>query len=81
MAKKGQRSISEIRNSTSGIALVTDSASDIAADIAREYKISVIPIYIHYNSKEFRDGIDIKPDDIYRLQMEEKVVFWVCGPN
>ena len=75
MAKKGQRSNTDIRKDISKIALVTDSASDVSAEIAREFNISIIPIYIHYNSKEFRDGIDIEPDEIYRLQMEEKAVF------
>jgi DegV family protein with EDD domain len=81
MAKKGQRSNIDIRKDISKIALVTDSASDITADIAREFNISIIPIYIHYDSKEFRDGIDIDPDEIYRLQMEEKAVFSTSAPS
>jgi DegV family protein with EDD domain len=81
MVKKGQRSISGVRKDSNKIALVTDSASDITADIAKEFNISIVPIYIHYNSKEFRDGIDIESDEIYRLQKEEKVVFSTSSPS
>jgi DegV family protein with EDD domain len=81
MAKKGQRSISGVRTDSNKIALVTDSASDITTDIAKKHNISIIPIYIHYNGKEFRDGIDIESDDIYRLQKEEKAVFSTSSPS
>ena len=81
MAKKGQGSIAKIRKDISKIALVTDSASDITAEIAGEFNISIIPIYIHYDNREFRDGIDIEPDEIYRLQMEEKAVFSTSAPS
>ena len=56
-------------------AVVTDSASDISAEVATEYNISVIPIYIHYNGKEFKDGVDIDSSKIYRLQKEKKAIF------
>jgi len=81
MAKKGQGSISGVRKDSHRIALVTDSASDITTDIAKELNISIVPLYIHYDSKEFRDGIDIESDEIYRLQMEEKAVFSTSSPS
>ena len=62
-------------------ALVTDSASDVSAEFAREYNISVIPIYIHYDGKEFKDGIDIDPGKIYRLQKDKKALFSSSSPS
>ena len=81
MINKDQGSSQDFRRDTERIALVTDSASDISADIAGEFGISIIPIYIHHDGSEFRDGIDIKPDDIYRLQMEKKAVFSTSSPS
>lgn len=81
MARMGQRSISAAKKKLEKIALVTDSASDITGDIASEFKISIVPIYIHYDSKEFRDGIDIESDEIYRLQKEEKAIFSTSSPS
>jgi len=55
--------VKEIIDKNPGIlkeyALVTDSASDISREIAEKYNINIIPIYIHYDSREFKDGIDI----------------------
>jgi DegV family protein with EDD domain len=62
-------------------ALVTDSASDISREFAEKYNINVIPIYIHYDGKEFRDGIDIDSNQIYTLQKEKKVIFTSSSPS
>jgi len=61
--------------------IVTDSASDISAEFAHKYGINVIPIYIHYNGKEFKDGIDINSNKIYRLQKEKKAIFTSSSPS
>lgn len=62
-------------------AVVTDSASDITNDIAKELGISIIPLYIHHDGKEFKDGIDIDSNEIYRLQKEERVIFSTSSPS
>jgi len=62
-------------------AVVTDSASDITYDIAKELGISIIPLYIHHDGKEFKDGIDIDSNEIYRLQKEERVIFSTSSPS
>ncbi|GAI72460.1 unnamed protein product [marine sediment metagenome] len=62
-------------------ALVTDSASDISKEFAKEYNINVVPIYIHYNGKEFKDGVDIDSNQIYTLQKEKKAIFNSSSPS
>jgi len=81
MSKKDQSDFSKAREHSSGIALVTDSASDIDKATASGFDISIIPIYIHHNGREFKDGIDIDADTIYRLQIEEKAVFSTSAPS
>ncbi|MCG2791558.1 MAG: DegV family protein, partial [Actinomycetia bacterium] len=61
--------------------LVTDSASDISREIAEKYNINVVPIYIHYNGKEFKDGVDIDSSQIYTLQKKKKVIFTSSSPS
>jgi fatty acid-binding protein DegV len=56
-------------------AVVTDSAADVPGEYARSYEINVVPLYIHYNGQEFRDGIDIKSEKIYSLQKGKKAIF------
>ncbi|MCG9480107.1 MAG: DegV family protein [Actinomycetia bacterium] len=63
------------------IAVVTDSASDIPEGQIKEYSITVIPFYIHYKQKEFRDGIDITSSQVYTLQKEQKAIFKSSAPS
>ena len=62
-------------------AIVTDSASDISKESAKKYGISISPIYIHYNGDEFKDGIDISSNEIYKLQKVKKAVFTSSSPS
>lgn len=62
-------------------AIVTDSASDISKEVAEKYTITVIPIYIHYNGNEFKDGIDISSNKIYNLQKSKKAIFTSSSPS
>lgn len=62
-------------------ALVTDSASDISREFIEKYNINVIHIYIHYNGKEFKDGVDINSNQIYTLQKKKKAIFTSSSPS
>lgn len=48
------------------IALITDSASDVPSDFIKEYDINVLPFRILYKDREYRDGVDITPEEIYK---------------
>ena len=81
MAEK-RTAVGYAKNASSGkFAIVTDSASDTTKEIALKYNISIVPIYIHLNGKEFRDGIDIDSNRIYELQQKEKAVFSTSSPS
>lgn len=84
MAKRAEKRTAGmyVENTGSGdFAIVTDSASDVTKEIALKYNISIVPIYIHLNGKEFRDGIDIDSNRIYELQQKEKAVFSTSSPS
>ena len=44
---------------------MTDSTSDIPADLAQELGITVIPIYVIFGQKVYRDRVDIDVDEFY----------------
>lgn len=48
------------------IGLITDSGSDVPADMIDRYHIYVAPLTINYTDSSYRDGIDIQPEEIYR---------------
>jgi len=62
-------------------AIVTDSASDIPKEYADKLGISIIPIYINYEGKAYRDRIDIDAETIYKLQKEKNAVFKSSSPS
>jgi fatty acid kinase fatty acid binding subunit len=41
------------------IKIVTDSGSGISPEIAQQYGITVVPLYVHFGTETFRDGVDI----------------------
>ncbi|MGL4730262.1 MAG: DegV family protein [Clostridium sp.] len=49
------------------IALITDSTSDVRGDIVQKYNVKVLPFRIIIKDKDFRDGIDITPDEVYKF--------------
>jgi DegV family protein with EDD domain len=48
------------------IGIVTDSPSDIPADIVERYQIEVIPAIVVIEGKEYVDGVDISREEFYR---------------
>ncbi|MEA4902102.1 DegV family protein [Desulfitobacterium sp.] len=54
------------------IAIVTDSACDLEPDIIEQYGIQVLPLHIIYNDREYRDRVDITPQEVYD-RLEEEV--------
>ncbi len=49
------------------IQVVTDSTSDIPRELAEELGIRVVPVYVRFNDKVYRDGVDIQNDEFYRM--------------
>jgi DegV family protein with EDD domain len=56
------------------IAIVTDSSSDIPPELAKQYGIEVIPMYIGYDGFLRKDGVDIFPEEVYAALKENKKV-------
>jgi DegV family protein with EDD domain len=47
------------------VKVVTDSACDIPDELAQELGITVVPIYVMFGDKEYRDGVDLAKDEFY----------------
>ncbi|MBC7334380.1 MAG: DegV family protein [Actinobacteria bacterium] len=62
-------------------AVVVDSASDVPKEYVTKYNIHVVPIYIHYNNNEYKDGVDITSEQVYTLQKEKKAIFTSSSPS
>ena len=47
-----------------------DSACDLSPEHREQYGIEITSMYVHEGEKAFRDGVDIRPEDIYRIYEE-----------
>jgi len=52
------------------IKVVTDSGSDIPLEVAKKLGITVVPVYIYFGDKAYKDGVDIGPDELYKRLVE-----------
>ena len=48
------------------IAIVTDSTSDLAPEMLKEFGIEIIPLHVVYKDREYLDGVNISPDEVYK---------------
>lgn len=53
------------------IALITDSAADVPSELVEEYNINVLPFKIIYKDREYTDGVDITPEQVYENMVNE----------
>ena len=63
------------------IAVVTDSTSDIPANIAKKNKITVVPLNLHVENKTYLDNIDISPDELYEMLPSSNVAPTTSAPS
>lgn len=47
------------------IAIVTDSSCDLPDEIIKEYDINILPLRIIYSDREYRDRLEISPQEVY----------------
>jgi len=47
------------------IKVFTDSTADLSPDLLERYNISVIPLYVIFGEKSYRDGIDMTTRELY----------------
>ena len=55
------------------VRVVTDSSSDLSPQVAQELGITVVPLYLHFGDKVYRDGVDINHDEFYQKLVDSPV--------
>jgi DegV family protein with EDD domain len=63
------------------VQVITDSTSDIHEDLANELGIRVVPIYLRFGEKTYRDGVDITKDEFYSMLTFSQVHPATSQPN
>lgn len=47
------------------IKIVSDSTCDLSKELIKKYDIQIVPLHILLGEKEYLDGVEISPDEIY----------------
>ena len=63
------------------IQVVTDSTSDMPEGLANELGIRVVPIYLRFGDKTYRDGVDMKRDEFYSMLTSSPIHPATSQPN
>ena len=48
------------------VKIIADSTCDLSKELLERYDISVLPLHIVLGNKEYKDGLEISPDEIYQ---------------
>lgn len=52
------------------VKILTDSACDLTQDYFDKYDIEMVPLTVHLNDDDYRDGLDITPKEVYDAMRE-----------
>ena len=59
---------------TNKIILSADSTCDLDQELKERYHVHYFPLHIILDGKDYRDGIDITPEEIYQKYYDEKIL-------
>ncbi|MDE7003687.1 MAG: DegV family protein [Oscillospiraceae bacterium] len=48
------------------IKITATSTCDLPAELLERYQITMVPLYVSFGGKTYRDGVDVGPEDIFR---------------
>lgn len=54
------------------VKIIADSTCDLSQDLVEKYNVAILPLNIVLGDKEYQDGVNIQPDEIYAWSDEHK---------
>ena len=63
------------------VKIVADSTCDLSKDLIEKYEINILPLHILLGEKEYEDGVDMCPEEIYRWSDENKTTPKTSAPS
>jgi fatty acid kinase fatty acid binding subunit len=63
------------------VAIVTDSAANLPAELVGELGIHVVPMHLTFGDGTYRDGLDLAPSDFYRRLLDGREVASTSTPS
>ncbi len=63
------------------VKIVTDSCSDITPELAEEFGISVVPLYVQFGNEIYRDNVDLSTKEFYQKLEKSKIAPTTSAPG
>ena len=63
------------------VKLISDSTCDLSKELVEKYDITILPLHILLGEDEYRDGVDITPEEIFRWSDENKTTPKTSAPS
>lgn len=70
--KMSGRGALRLERPRSSVRVVTDSTSDMPAELLRQHDVVVVPLTVFFGKTGYRDGVDIRARDFYRMLSESE---------
>lgn len=63
------------------VKIISDSTCDLTPELLEKYDITLTPLYIVSGDKEYRDGVNLIPAELFKKVEEEKQTFTTAAVN
>ena len=63
------------------VKILADSTCDLSPELIARYGIGIIPLYVHLGEEEFRDGVDITPEELFKWSDEHNTTPKTAAPG
>ena len=63
------------------VKIISDSTGDLSPELIEKYDIAIVPLYVLMGDKMQKDGIEVKPEDIYAYVSETGKLPSTSAPN
>ncbi len=61
--------------------IISDSTCDLSKELTERYNIQIIPLYVRLGDKEYKDGVNITPPELYKWSDENGAMPKTAAPN
>jgi DegV family protein with EDD domain len=63
------------------VKVIADSTNDLSAEILQKYAIDVVPLYVQFGDENYKDGVDLTPERLFRIVAEKKMLPKTAAPS
>ncbi len=63
------------------VRILSDSTCDLSPELLNRYDISILPLHVHLGDQDYLDGVNIRPENIYKWSDANKTTPKTAAPS